>query len=215
MFGNSRAVVSPQIEPLPGLARAVERHLVTEWRKPPSPHTRAVWEDLRRWRIRERPLLLDIGCGRGASAHQLAQSHPGAQVLGIDKSRHRLRDAPPPSPDLFLARADFEELLPLLSREGWDAERVLVLYPNPWPKTSQAKRRLPWRPIFPLLLALGPTEMRTNWEVYAREWALAAAMAGWCVQGPEPMDGPGVPTSPFERKYHASGHTLWQVRTHG
>jgi tRNA (guanine-N7-)-methyltransferase len=52
--------------------------------------------------------------------------------------------------------------------------------------------------------------MRTNWEVYAREFARAVQLA-W---GRQVEIGPvevSEPLSPFERKYAASGHALFEV----
>lgn len=56
----------------------------------------------------------------------------------------------------------------------------------------------------------GRLELRTNWQVYAEEFARAlqlygvrdAAVSAWM---------PSSPISAFERKYAASGHQLYRV----
>ena len=91
-------------------------------------------------------------------------------------------------------------------------------------------------PIFPTLLALGKTiELRTNWEIYAREFAEAAriayderaALAEEVDKGDsgsragmtdaagmtitcESFD-PEKPETAFERKYKEARQKLWRV----
>ena len=61
------------------------------------------------------------------------------------------------------------------------------------------------------MLRLGGTiELRTNWRIYAEEFAEALRLADT-----EPLlDSfvPEQPLTPFERKYFASAHTLWRCR---
>jgi tRNA (guanine-N7-)-methyltransferase len=211
MLGNSRAVVSSQLQPLEKLSRLVQKHQVTTWQKPTAPHSLHVWNELGRWRQPHLPLILDLGCGRGLSCRQLHQAHPQAQVLGIDKSSVRLRDAPPPSPHLCLTRGELEDLIPLMVASGWKASQVFVLYPNPWPKPTQAKRRWPYHPLFPLLVQLGPVELRTNWLIYAQEWHQACQVLGLKASPPKAFQEFQFPTTHFEQKYLTSGQTLWKV----
>ena len=73
-------------------------------------------------------------------------------------------------------------------------------------------------PIFPTLLALGQTtELRTNWEIYAREFAEAArivlsanAASANAQITCEPFE-PIAPETAFERKYKEARQTLWKV----
>jgi len=54
-------------------------------------------------------------------------------------------------------------------------------------------------------------ELRTNWRVYAEEFALALDIAG--VANISEAFVPEEPLTPFERKYQASGHELWRCRS--
>ena len=132
-------------------------------------------------------VILDSGCGTGESTIHIARRFPGIPVIGIDKSCARLNKAGNPSQtagedvpaNAFWIRAellDFWRLaLEYVKAGKWTIPYHAVYYPNPWPKQSEATRRFHMHPIFPTLLALGKTiELRTNWEIYAREFAEAA-----------------------------------------
>ena len=93
-----------------------------------------------------------------------------------------------------------------------------LYYPNPWPKESEATRRFHLHPIFPTLLRLSPViELRTNWEIYAREFKEAVRIAGDSLSLNLVADfsefGPENPETAFERKYKAAGQRLWKVIT--
>jgi tRNA (guanine-N7-)-methyltransferase len=61
------------------------------------------------------------------------------------------------------------------------------------------------------MLALGGAlELRTNWKVYAEEFAQALRIAG--VQPQADLLKLESPLTPFERKYQASAHELWRCR---
>jgi len=87
-----------------------------------------------------------------------------------------------------------------------------MLYPNPWPKSGQLKRRIHGHPAFPLLKRLGgEVEVRSNWKIYIAEFAEAwAALSQPGVVSQLKID---APISLFERKYRDRGQTLWQFRS--
>ena len=191
-------------------------------------------------------LVLDSGCGAGESTLHLAKRFPGIPVIGIDKSAMRLNKAgnihqleqlpgttSEPSVDLavpqnaFWVRAELLDFWRLALEEvqagRWNVVHHAVFYPNPWPKESEAGRRFHLHPIFPTLMALSPvTELRTNWEIYAREFAAAARIVcGETSHGDtlayniadivcEAFD-PATPETAFERKYKEARQQLWRV----
>ena len=192
-------------------------------------------------------VILDSGCGTGESTIHIARRFPAIPVIGIDKSFARLNKAGNPSqtagedvpPNAFWIRAellDFWRLaLDLVKACKWTIPYHAVYYPNPWPKQSEATRRFHMHPIFPTLLALSNvTELRTNWEIYAREFAEAAKIvlsectetgtatemgvataAGMTSEAAmtitcESFD-PAAPETAFERKYKDAGQKLWKV----
>ena len=180
-------------------------------------------------------VILDSGCGTGESTIHIARRFPGIPVIGIDKSCARLNKAGNPSQtagedvpaNAFWIRAellDFWRLALDYAKAGkWTIPYHAVYYPNPWPKQSEATRRFHMHPIFPTLLALGETiDLRTNWEIYAREFAEAARIvyderavagmtdaAGMTIKC-ESFD-PEKPETAFERKYKEARQELWRV----
>lgn len=197
-----------------------------------------------------RAVILDSGCGTGESTIHIARRYPNIPVIGIDKSGMRLTKAGNPAqtagedvpPNAFWIRAELLDFWRLaLEREQageWTIPYHAVYYPNPWPKQSEATRRFHMHPIFPTLLSLGETiELRTNWEIYAREFAEAARIATKELYGSpalrfeddkveinkgdsrsragmtitcESFD-PENPETAFERKYKDAGQKLWRV----
>ena len=177
-----------------------------------------------------RTVILDSGCGTGESTIHIARRFPNNPVIGIDKSGMRLNKAGNPVQtagedvprNAFWIRAellDFWRLaLDRVKAGEWVIPYHAVYYPNPWPKQSEATRRFHMHPIFPTLLALGQTtELRTNWEIYAREFAEAArivlsanAASANAQITCEPFE-PIAPETAFERKYKEARQTLWKV----
>jgi tRNA G46 methylase TrmB len=216
MRANSRPVLSVQEQPHPRLAELAARHAGAGFRKPPAAYSRAAFERLLAIWDGRAPLVLDAGCGTGESTQRLARLHPHCLVVGVDQSAARLaqgaRKGGAPVPDnLLLLRADVVDIWLLLAERRIGLAAHYLLYPNPWPKPAQVMRRWPAHPVFPALLGLGGVlECRTNWRVYAEEFALAVEMAS----GRKPALAawvPAEPLTPFERKYRDSGHALYRA----
>lgn len=213
----SRTVLSNQAGLHPRLDAIVRRHLDTVFRKPPAAYSIDAFARLQE-RVADAPaLVLDSACGTGESTAALARCHPDALVVGVDQSLERLtrggrKLAASLPANALLLRADVTDLWALMREAGLRVAHHYLLYPNPWPKAEHVRRRWSGHPRLPELLALGgQLELRTNWEVYALEFARALALAGhaahtraWAV----PPDGA---LTPFERKYAASGHRLWRL----
>lgn len=211
MYANSRPVSSTQRGVHPNLERCVLRHLAAPFLRPIAAHNAAAFATAAaRWQTHGGTLILDSGCGSGASTRLLAARYPEAFVVGVDKSARRLSAATAgrQRSNCLLLRADLVDFWRLAAGAGWRLERHYLLYPNPWPKPGHLGRRWCAHPVFPALLALGGRlEVRSNWPPYVREFARAAELAaGRRVRlGPLP---PRKPLTPFERKYLASRHAL-------
>jgi len=178
-------------------------------------------------------VILDSGCGTGESTQNIAIANPGIPVIGIDKSAARLTKAGAAPRNAFLVRAellDFWRLaLGKVKAGQWHIPYHALYYPNPWPKQSEATRRFHLHPIFPTLLQLGDAiELRTNWEIYAREFAEAARVLDSILSlrsrmtafGSRMTTGetiareafePERPITAFERKYKEASQQLWRV----
>jgi len=208
---NLEPIRSDQSAPHGDLITIVERHLRHQWRKPIPQHTRQAADAAISW-IREqpqKPLILDSFCGTGMSTAWLAKAHPEALVIGVDKSADRLSKHVPSAGNYRLLRAECEPFWRCLVEAGLNLERHHIFYPNPWPKGSQLKRRVHGHPGFALLPQLGGVlELRTNWKIYAEEFALACQVAG--INGTLNQFLPSPPVTLFERKYHDRRQALWR-----
>lgn len=220
MHANSPMIESTQESPHRRLLERVERHRLHHWRQPIAAHSLSAYAELRQW-LGERgslPLLLDSGCGSGASSAGLAATHPDCAVVGIDQSLARLSRHLGPTGDLAaiaenaaLLRAPLQDIWRLLYADGVGVQQHLLWYPNPWPKPEHLGRRWHAHPVFPTMLALGGgIELRSNWRVYVDEFALALARYGW-TSAIVAVDPAAAPVTPFERKYRDSGHPLWRL----
>ncbi|MGB8712206.1 MAG: SAM-dependent methyltransferase [Onishia taeanensis] len=215
MHANSRAIVTNQPGPHQELARRVSRALAHPLKKPIAEHTRSAFAEADAWlSARPRPLILDAGCGVGLSTRQLAEQFPGHVVIGVDRSADRLsRDHGELPDNALLVRADLVDFWRLALASGWQPDRHYLLYPNPYPKAAHLKMRWHGHPVFPAILALGGRlELRSNWRLYVEEFALAIEQATGEVVQAEIHRPDGGFLTPFERKYHGSGQSLWRLQ---
>ena len=194
---------------LPGV---VHKHLVSPWLRPVPAHTAQAFAAVRdAVETSTKPLILDSCCGTGDSTRYLASRFPDAQVIGIDKSAHRLqryRDSN--THDCMVLQADVNDFWRLAVESGWRPIRHYLLYPNPYPKASQLRKRWYGSPAFPSLLALGGVlTVRSNWPIYVEEFALALKIAGYAASRQTLVDAAGI--TAFETKYAERGHRLLEM----
>jgi tRNA G46 methylase TrmB len=214
---SSRTVSSSQQDVHPRLAAVLDAHLSHAWQAPLHAPSVAAFEALTaEVGDEKRHLVLDSGCGTGESTRLIARTWPDCLVIGVDKSQVRLARSganrfPHREENAVWVRAELSTFWRLALAAGWRPQCHYLLYPNPWPKPTQLRRRWHAHPVFPQLLALGGTlEMRSNWEVYALEFAAAANRVLGTETSPLLLGETDI-TSPFERKYRASGHPLYSV----
>lgn len=216
MHGNSAPVTSNQSRPHEDLPEVVRLHLNSTWRRPVPQHTLRAFETVesRLCCLGHRPLILDSGCGTGESSRFLARTHPDHVVIGIDKSESRLRRARTSEyENLLIARADLFDFWRLISAAGWQVSEHYLLYPNPWPKKKDLRKRLHCHPVFKNLVSLSPfLEVRSNWKLYLQEFSLALHLLTGGRRAPVRVYLPDAPITPFERKYLNSGHTLYRLQ---
>jgi tRNA (guanine-N7-)-methyltransferase len=210
--GRSRIPESVQTGAHEGLAALIARRGRGEFRKPVAAYSQAAFDLFARRCDPSRALVVDSCCGVGESTRHLAARFPDHFVLGVDQSADRLARAPALPGNALLLRADMVDIWLLLHTQGYRPTRQYMLYPNPWPKAGQLARRWPAHPVFPTVLALGgDIECRSNWRVYVDEFAVAAKLITGIDAEVEAFV-PESPITPFERKYHASGHALYRCR---
>lgn len=214
----ARSISSAQTEVHTDLDARVRRHMDHPSRRPIAAHTQAAFDAVEAWRAahgQDRPVVLDAGCGVGESTAHWARVHPEHLVIGVDKSAARLeRGTQDHVGDLpahaTVVRADLLDFWRLVVRAKWPVSHHYVLFPNPYPKIGQLKNRWHGSAAFPALVGVGGLlHMRSNWDVYIAEAAQALGHYGITAQTSPYVPSP--PITPFERKYHAAGQTLWQL----
>ncbi|WP_462157265.1 tRNA (guanine(46)-N(7))-methyltransferase TrmB [Pseudoalteromonas sp. GB56] len=213
---NSRSIVSNQPSLHDKLDEVVNKHLQAEFKKPIAAHTQAAFDEVNeKVNAFAGPIILDSCCGVGESTANLAKLHPEALVIGIDKSAHRLdkhdvqyrqdEDA-----HYMLVQADLNDFWRLAVQAKWQPTHHYLLYPNPWPKAKHLQRRWHGAAVFPSIVQLGgKLELRSNWDIYVREFARALQLAGHPTQVSEYASD--IAITPFERKYWASGQQSYRL----
>lgn len=212
--GNSREITTNQSGPHDKIADLVKRHLAHPSQKPFNQHTLDAFAEVNDWLADWRgALILDACCGVGESTARIAARFPGARVIGVDKSALRTNKHAHYQGDggnYQVVRADLNDFLRLAKQAGWRFDRQYLLYPNPYPKSAHVQRRWHASAAFAEFIGLGGVlEVRSNWQIYIEEFALALKVAGIdCRAEAYQAD---TPDTPFERKYWASGQQSWRV----
>lgn len=212
-MSQARFVESNQSGIHQDLEWAVRRHMEHPSKRPIADHTRKAFDETMLWfHQQQKPLIFDTGCGTGQSSILLARQFPDHAVIGVDKSEARLQKAGEMPENCLIVRAELQDFWMLLLQEKIPCARQYLLYPNPWPKAHDFMRRWQGHPVFPFILQVGGCiELRTNWEIYAQEFAFACEIATGnkgCLESflPDSQN----PLTAFEKKYLESGQAFWR-----
>lgn len=158
------------------------------------------------------PVVLEVGSGMGEATALAAAADPGRDVLacelhtpGIGALLRRAEDA-----GLTNVRvADGDAVLVLREMVGTGAlDEVRVLFPDPWPKTRHAKRRL----VDDAFVALVASRLRPGGLLHVATDASAYARAVEQVLDRCPdlvrVDPPARPRTRFEGRGTAAGRAV-------
>ena len=224
MQSSPREITTNQLGIHEDLADIVNKYRHSEFKKPIAEHTQQTFETVIEWLGNwQGDVIIDACCGAGESSIVLAQQHPNAKVIGIDKSAVRLnkytyykRQKDHNSSDnVRVFQADLSDFWRLIAEHlktaKWTISKQCVFYPNPYPKKAQVQKRWHASPAFIALLRCSSNiEVRSNWLTYLEEFQQALNIHG--VQSQiYPISG--APMTPFERKYTESGQPCWQLHT--
>ena len=93
----------------------------------------------------DKPLVLELGCGKGEYSLELARRFPAKNVLGVDRKGERIWKGARQAVELGMGNVAFlrtriEDLGELL--EDAQVEQIWMPFPDPLPKRKQAKHRL-------------------------------------------------------------------------
>lgn len=217
--GNSREITTNQTGLNEHLDDVVLKHLAHKFRKPYRQHTVEAFKLMKEIVSNDpRPIIFDSCCGVGESTAKIAQMHPDCLVFGMDKSadrldrneQHKEKHQQNNGQDYYLFQVDLNDLWRLAVDAGWKLKKHYILYPNPWPKAKHLQRRWHGAAVFPSLLELGgEIELRSNWKLYLQEFQRALELAN--VASELTQYSAEEATTPFERKYWASGQVSWRL----
>ncbi len=212
---KSPLIVSSQTGPHKNLAKLVLKYQNSEFQDSIPKHATNAFHIANEF-VSSNKAILDSGCGTGESSYRLAEKFPEYKVIAVDKSIERLQRShaygEQPA-NLLFVQCDCVHLWQLIKQAEWSVERHYLFYPNPWPKPGHLQRRWHGHPIFPTMIALGGVmTMRTNWKVYAEEFAQALLLSGLGNVEMEKLKlDVDTAFTPFERKYIKSEHQLYEV----
>jgi len=172
---------------------------------------------------RSAPVTLEIGFGNGASLAEMAEKEPDSDFIGIEVHRpgvgHLLKKLE--EQGLDNVRVFCHDAVEILERNIPDAglHRVLLFFPDPWPKRKHHKRRIV-EPAFVALVARkleagGHFHMATDWQPYA-EHILEVMEASQdfinCSGNGRYSDRPDYrPFTKFEIRGQRLGHAVWDL----
>lgn len=108
------------------------------------------WKSL--YKDSEKPLYLEIGCGKGSFISKIATLHPENNYIAADMIEAMLglskrnieesyKNANLPIDNLFLIRMNAERILDVFDEKDV-VDRIYINFCNPWPRGKHKKRRL-------------------------------------------------------------------------
>jgi len=171
----------------------------------------------------EAPLEVDLGCGNGSFALEMAQQFPERNFLAVERLLGRVRKICKRASETGLknlrvlrleARYTVEWLLPHAS-----VSRLHLLFPDPWPKAKHHRRRLVQldflHALRKVLVPGGEFLFKTDHEDYF-EWAREELALfdhfeslPWDEQNDELSF---YPETAFEEQWRAEGRAVHQLR---
>ena len=173
--------------------------------------------------LSDRPMILELGCGKGEHALALAAANPDCLVVGVDIKSHRLCTGGEAAlarglANLYFLRTDVTALDQWVTRES--VREIWITFPDPHPKQREIKHRLT-APDFlamyaALLLPGGAVHVKTDSDLFYRYTLGAVADWGGAVEartcdlhgeGAGPTGAAGV-CSAFEQKARTGKRTI-------
>ena len=168
------------------------------------------------------PVNLEIGFGMGASLLAMAQQQTEQNFLGVEVHKpgigKMLREIEANGlSNLKLICQDAKDMVELgIVKESLD--RILVLFPDPWPKNRHHKRRLIQPDFIELLVTKlrqgGVIHLATDWGPYA-EHMMAVLHACPNLKNKNGPNGfwtkPQRPPTKFEARGKRLGNEVWDL----
>lgn len=178
--------------------------------------------DLKKHFTESRPLTVEIGFGMGDSLLKMARADPQSNFLGIEVHR-------PGVGKLLhgIAQNDLQNLK-IMCHDATEiiancfdlqsVERLLIFFPDPWPKKRHHKRRIIQAEFVELLATRlaegGLLHLATDWEAYALHMMEVLENESSlinCSGAGNYCDMPARPETKFEQRGRRLGHGVWDL----
>lgn len=166
---------------------------------------------------RDAPLVVEVGSGMGEATALMAAADPARDLLAVDvhlqglgRLLRRVEEAG--LTNVRVAEGDAVELIREMLAPG-AVDEVRVFFPDPWPKSRHAKRRLVQTSFLDLVASRlrpgGIVHVATDWAPYATQvQSLLAQHPSYDVVhlGPRPKHRP---LTRFEQQGLIAGRSSW------
>ena len=146
-----------------------------------------------------RELWVEVGCGKGKFTVETAQANPDVLMIGVERCREAMVMAMEKARDMGLTNVYFVDMDVALMEgcfESGEIDRLFINFPDPWPRSKQAKRRLTYRTFLRLYSRVikdgGEIHFKTD-NAKLFEFSL------------EELELVGLPTKNVTRDLHANG----------
>lgn len=172
---------------------------------------------------REAPCHLEIGFGMGNSLLAMAKAHPECDFIGIEVHQPGVGRCLAKAQDLKLTNLKIfaDDALTVLERCVGSAslDKILLLFPDPWPKLKHHKRRIV-QPAFAQLIAQklkpqGRFQLATDWQPYADHMLTTLDACPVLMndfgKGHFAPSGFERLTTKFELRGQKLGHSIWDL----
>lgn len=170
---------------------------------------------------RSAPLWLEIGFGMGETTAKIARAHPDVNYLGVEVFSAGVgallkRIEEEEIKNIRIISHDVVEVLRDMIPDG-SLQRVMIYFPDPWPKARHHKRRLIQPAFVNALVAKlatgGILHCATDWEHYAQQM-LEVLSAEPALRNTVDGFAPRPDTRPltkFENRGLRLGHGVWDL----
>ena len=166
---------------------------------------------------RSAPLVLEIGSGMGEATAAMAAADPDRDVLAVEVHTPGLgtllrRVEAAGLTNVRVLEGDAREVLADLLAPG-SLDEVRVFFPDPWPKSRHAKRRL----VTPAFASLVASRLRPGGRLHvATDWASYAEQVEQVLAGSDELvvvsrDRGTRPVTRFEQRGLAAGRSPYDV----
>jgi len=164
---------------------------------------------------RKAPCILEIGFGMGQSLLTMAQTNPDYNFIGVEVYRPGvgvllLELARQNITNVHVYCADAVEVLERCIPDT-SLAKILLFFPDPWPKRRHQKRRIIQTQFIQLLYKKlqinGALHIVTDWEDYA-QYILKVMTA---IKGFKQGIPDWRPITKFEQRGVKSGHKIWDL----